>query len=242
MVKGERQLKAFLMAAGLGTRLKPITDTTPKCLVPIKGKPILGWWLERLEQAGVTDVLINTHYLSTQVKRFTEEYAGRMHLHLSYEPVLLGSLGTLASNRSFVDGEEDFLVLYADNLTDINLNDFIDDHCTHSDRLATMALFRSPNPSSCGIVTLDSHGIVTKFEEKPAIPDGDLANAGMYIFKSKVWDDIGDRTPADIGYNLLPQLVGRMAGYVVDGYFMDIGTIQAYEHANATWPYEAEGR
>ena len=87
-------MKAFLLAAGLGTRLRPITDNTPKCLVPICGKPMLSWWIELFEKHGITDVLINTHYLRDQVSDFINEHNKsnpKVTLYEAYEPVLIGS-------------------------------------------------------------------------------------------------------------------------------------------------------
>src|SRR5690349_17666261 len=107
-------MKAFLLAAGLGTRLRPITDTLPKCLVPVNGRPLLSYWMDLLEEYGVTDVLINLHYLPDPVRRFADEYTGGVKIHLMMEEELLGSAGTLHANRDFVEGEEQFFILYAD--------------------------------------------------------------------------------------------------------------------------------
>ena len=105
-------MKAFLMAAGLGTRLRPITNTIPKCMVPIQGKPLLAWWMDLFEKHGVSDVLINTHYLPESVRKFIDFYNKNPEHHTkmieSYEPILLGSAGTLRKNRDFVAGENSF--------------------------------------------------------------------------------------------------------------------------------------
>ena len=118
-------MKAFLMAAGLGTRLRPITNTIPKCMVPIQGKPLLAWWMDLFEKHGVSDVLINTHYLPESVRKFIDLYNKNPEHHTkmieSYEPILLGSAGTLRKNRDFVVGENSFLICYADNLTNADL-------------------------------------------------------------------------------------------------------------------------
>ena len=88
-------MKAFLLAAGLGSRLRPLTDRTPKCLLPIGGRPMLQIWLEQMGSWGVTDVLVNTHHLWEQVEAFASTWRGKAKLHLAHEPDLLGSAGTL---------------------------------------------------------------------------------------------------------------------------------------------------
>lgn len=91
-------MKAFLLAAGLGTRLRPLTDTIPKCLVPINGKPLLQYWIDLFEKHGIDEVCINLHYLSDQVVNFIKANPSKIKWHLSYEPELLGSGGTIFSN------------------------------------------------------------------------------------------------------------------------------------------------
>ena len=168
-------MKAIILAAGLGTRLRPLTSTTPKCLVPINGVPLLELWLRDCERAGIEAVLVNTHHLAERVEEFVAARRG-LPVTLAYEPTLLGSAGTIAANWSFVDDAESVLVVYADNLTTFPLSELIVFHATH-DRLASMALFRSPNPSACGVVELDGSGLVTGFWEKPENPPGNLVNA-----------------------------------------------------------------
>ena len=226
-------MKAIILAAGLGTRLRPITLTTPKCLVPINGVPLLELWLRQCERAGVDAVLVNTHHLADRVEEFVAARRG-VPVTLAYEPELLGSAGTLAANWSFVDGDESFLVIYADNLTTFPVADLISFHATH-DRLASMALFRSPNPSACGVVEMDASGLVTGFEEKPANPRGNLANAGLYVFRHGVCAFLPAEVPADVGRSLMPALVGQSKGLPIDGYFIDIGTLENYYSAQAEY-------
>jgi mannose-1-phosphate guanylyltransferase len=121
-------MKAFLLAAGLGTRLRPITDSTPKCLLPVGGRPMLDIWLDALAKAGVSDVLLNAHHLADQVEEHVAARVGAPTVHLVVEPELLGSAGTLRANRDFVIGEDMFLAINADNLTDFDLGVLIDAH------------------------------------------------------------------------------------------------------------------
>lgn len=226
-------MKAIILAAGLGTRLRPITDTTPKCLVPINGVPLLELWLRDCERAGVEAVLVNTHHLAERLEEFVASRRG-VPVTLAYEPTLLGSAGTIAANWSFVDGDASFLVVYADNLTTFPLSKLTAFHATH-DQIASMALFRSPNPSACGVVEMDSAGLVTGFWEKPANPPGNLVNAGLYVFRREVRQYLPREVPSDVGGALMPALVGRSKGLPISGYFIDIGTLENYHRAQADY-------
>lgn len=234
-------MKAFLLAAGFGTRLRPITDTIPKCMVPIHGKPLLGRWFDLLRKHGVTDVLVNTHYLPEPVREFIRAYnAGKTGLsaHETYEPELLGSGGTIRANRDFVRDEKDFLICYADNLTDADLTSFQRFHEMRGS-LLTMALFHTNVPEQCGIAELDADGRIVEFAEKPKHPKSDLANAGMYIADGRIFDYLEpDKTPLDFGKDILPKLVGQMSGWNTEGYLIDIGTPENYKRANEEWPYD----
>ena len=228
-------MKAFLLAAGIGSRLRPITDVTPKCMLPVGQRPLLDIWLEAFRQAGVDEVLINVHHLPEVVYRYLADRAGPPAVTTCFEPELLGSAGTLAASRSWVAGEDMFLACNADNLTDFDLRTLIDAHRAHSP-VATLAVFRAPDPSAVGIVELGADGIVAGFTEKPEQPVSDLANAGIYAFHPSVLDEIAGGAATDIGYDLLPKLVGRARTVLVEGYFRDIGTPAAYERARQEWP------
>ncbi len=230
-------MKAYLLAAGLGTRLRPITDTIPKCMVPICGKPLLQWWMELFDKHGITDVLINTHYLSDSVRAFIDENnkSFPVKLYESYEVELVGSGGTVRNNIDFVDHEDDFLIVYADNLTNTNLSDFISSHNSHKDAVLTMALFHTNRPKECGIVALDESNRITEFEEKPVEPKSDLANAGIYVCSKDVFNYIPDKGFCDFGKDILPELVGNMYGWQVDDYLLDIGTMDNYKIAQKDW-------
>lgn len=230
-------MKAFLLAAGLGSRLRPITDSTPKCLLPISGRPLLDIWLDALAKVGVNDVLLNAHHLADQVQAHVAARGGPPAVHLVVEPQLLGSAGTLRANRDFVTGEDMFLAINADNLTDFDLGVLIDAH-RGGGAVATLSLFRAPDPTQVGVVEINA-GLVVGFEEKPAHPRGDLANAGMYAFAPAVVDEITGPDPRDLGYDLLPRLIGRAQAVALNGsYFIDIGTPEALDRARAQWKGE----
>ena len=201
--------------------------------MPINGVPLLELWLRDCERAGVESVLVNTHHLADRVAEFVASRRG-LPVTLAYEPVLLGSAGTIAANWSFVDDVESFLVVYADNLTTFPLSELIAFHATHQ-RIASMALFRSPNPSACGVVEMDDTGLVTGFWEKPANPPGNLVNAGLYVFRRQVRQYLPAEVPADVGRSLMPALVGRAMGLPIRDYFVDIGTLENYYSAQADY-------
>lgn len=231
-------MKAFLLAAGVGSRLRPITDTIPKCMVTIDGQPLLDIWLDAFNRAGVDEVLVNLHHLPDVVRHHIAARTGPPAVRTFFEPELLGSAGTLIANREWVDGEDMFLVCYADNLTDFDLQSLIQAHCQY-DPVATLAVFHSERPWAGGVVEIDASGRVIGFTEKPANPVSDLTNAGMYAFHPNVLDDIDGLPPRDIGFDLLPQLVGRARVVLVEGYFLDIGTTDAYRRAREEWPVRA---
>jgi mannose-1-phosphate guanylyltransferase len=231
-------VKAFLLAAGLGTRLRPLTETVPKCMVAIDDRPLLDIWLDSFSRAGVDEVLVNLHYLPDVVTSHLAARTGPPLVRTAFEPELLGSASTLLAHRDWVADEDMFLACYADNLTDFDLRTLVQAHRDH-DAIATWTVFHSERPSAGGVVELDATGRVTGFVEKPAHPVSDLVNAGMYAFHPSVLDEIDGAPPADIGFDLLPRLVGRARAVLVEGYFRDIGTTDAYRQARQEWPVRA---
>ena len=163
-----RLMKAFLLAGGRGERLRPLTLTIPKCLAPINGTPVLAVWLDLLEREGIDEVLLNVSHHVTQVQTFLRARTRGPRVHLSIENEPIGTAGSVRANRSLVDGDESFWILYADNLTDVRLQPIRDLHARH-DGVLTIGLFHAPNPRAAGIVTLDETGRVVDFIEK--LPD-----------------------------------------------------------------------
>jgi len=228
-------MKAFLLAAGLGTRLRPLTDTVPKCLVPIAGRPLLAYWIALLERHGFEEVLLNIHHLPEHVREFVRCLSSRVRVTLFEEPHLLGSAGTVMTNREWVADGRPFLVANADNLTNVDLSRLMAVHTRHRP-LLTMALFRTDEPTRCGIAELQTgsdSGAIVSFVEKPAHPKSNLANAGVYVTDVRVVDRIPRRLPADFGHDVLPALVGEMYGHVLSEHeqLIDVGTWQSYDRA-----------
>lgn len=232
-------MKAFLLAAGFGTRLRPFTDSTPKCLLPIQKTPLLGVWLSLCRTYGVREILINTHAHATEVAEFVRKGPNGLRIHVVEERVLLGSAGTLRANREFVQNEEVFWVFYADVLTCMNLDAMLRFHARGT--AATLGVSSVPDPHRCGIVTLDRDHVVRGFVEKPVMPQSNLAFAGVMLATPQFLDAIPEKPVADIGFDVLPRLVGSMRGYRISEYLLDIGTRENYKVAQKTWPGLAAG-
>jgi mannose-1-phosphate guanylyltransferase len=227
-------MRAILLAAGCGTRLRPLTNTIPKCLVPIKSKPLLEIWLDRLTRAGIGPFLINTHYLSEQVEVFIEGSPYRDQVTLVHEEELSGTAGTLIHNLDFFQGE-DGLLIHADNYC---LADFCEFVRSHNERppecVMTMMTFRTDTPSTCGIVELNERGVVVGFHEKVSNPPGNLANGAVYIISAELLQNLAMnfRTVNDFSIEVLNLFVGRIFSHETTEVFMDVGTPLTYEQAN----------
>ncbi|MGH9471728.1 MAG: nucleotidyltransferase family protein [Terriglobales bacterium] len=228
--------KAVLLAAGLGTRLGPLAAHTPKCLLPVAGEPLLGHWLKRLRGAGVEEVLVNTHAHADQVQAYLRGWR-QPSVRCAYEPVLLGSAGTLAAHRGWLDAADAFWVLYADVLCAPDLEAMAAGAPPLA--LASLGLFTTDEPERCGIATLDGQGWITAFEEKPRQPRSRLAFAGVLLGRRALLEELPRHTPADIGLDLLPRLVGRMTGYRLPGMVLDIGAPERYALAQQVWSSKA---
>jgi mannose-1-phosphate guanylyltransferase len=227
-------MRALLLAAGLGTRLRPITNTVPKCLVPIKGRPLLDIWLDRLTRAGIGPFLINTHYLPAQIQTFVNSSLYVNQIFLVNEPALLGTAGTLMANLDFFQNQ-DGLLIHADNYCLADLLAFKRAHLNRPAHcLMTMMTFRTADPSSCGIVELDAQGVVVGFHEKIANPPGNLANGAVYILSTELLTQMRHNlsTVHDFSVQVLNQFLGRIYSYETSEVFLDIGTLENYAKVN----------
>lgn len=226
-------MKAILLAAGYGKRLRPLTDHTPKCLVEIRGVPLLEIWLSNLIASNVTDFLINTHYLSSQVSTFVGNSKYKSNIILTHENFLLGTAGTLIANLDFFEGNEGMLI-HADNYCLENLSDFINAHLNRPpDCLISMMTFKTNDKASSGMVELDSLNRVTNFYEKQSNAPGDYANGAVYILSSEFIEiaKISFKEANDFSLDIIPKLLNRIFAYKCRNTFMDIGTPERYRAA-----------
>jgi mannose-1-phosphate guanylyltransferase len=223
-------MKALLLAAGFGTRLRPITDSVPKCLVPINDRALLDYWLENLHKAGIEEFLINTHYLHREVEKFVSNSKYKNIVYLKYEPKLLLTGGTILNNRNFFN-DEAFMVVHADNLCFCDFKEFIKSHHNRPGKcIATMMIFESNNPKECGVVQLDKDGVVTKFYEKIDNPPSNLANGAVYIFEPEIFNILKrfENKKIDLSTQVIPLLLDKIYTYYNSVYLKDIGTIKNY--------------
>ncbi len=227
------KLKAILLSAGYGTRLRPETLEKPKCLIKVNNKPMLEIWLDKLSALGCQEVLINTHYLYEQVNEFILDYESKsMKIITTHEHTLLGTAGTLIKNINFVEGNT--LMIHTDNYTTSNLNGLINAHNNKSKNcLLTMLTFTTDNPRSCGIVEVNQEGIVQAFHEKVISPPSNLANGAIYIFNKEfvAWLKSQKRQLNDFSNDVLPYLTGKIQTWYTRDFFIDIGTPESLKTA-----------
>lgn len=209
-------------------------------MVPLHGKPLLGYWLDLLVPNGVNRILVNTHYLPDAVRAFVGISKWRDAIALAHEDKLLGTGGTILKNRTFL-GDGPFLVAHADNLTRFDVAAFIARHAQRPLNVEiTMMTFDTDQPQSCGIVELDQQGVVIAFHEKSDCPPGNLANAAVYILEPSVTDFLASRGKEviDLSTEVLPYYLGRMQTWHNTGYHRDIGTPESLALAEREYPYD----
>jgi mannose-1-phosphate guanylyltransferase len=231
-------LKALLVAAGVGSRLRPLTDVLPKCLMPVNGRPLLGFWLSLLARAGIGEVIVNLHHHAELVRAFVSRSPYAPITTLAHEETLLGTGGTLLRHREKLAGGPVFFA-YADNLSVFDLRRFLD---VHENRPAgvvmTMMTFETDRPSQCGVVELDQSGVVVGFHEKSQAPPGNLANAAVFILEPEVLDVLASiQSPfIDFSADVIPRFLGRIQTYHNAVYHRDIGSPVSYLRAQLEYP------
>lgn len=235
--------KALLLAAGLGTRLRPLTDVLPKCLAPVRGRPLLGYWLDLLDRAGYQRIVVNLHHHADLVRQYVELSPHAGIVQLVHERMLLGTGGTLLANRELLkDGP--VLVAHADNLSVFDPLEFLAQHTRRPTGCEmTMMTFLSEDPSSCGVVTVDERGVVSGFFEKIANPPGNIANAAIYIFEQSVFEKLASlrKSFIDLSTDVLPGMVGRAYTYRNRRFHADLGTAAALLAAQTALPADSIG-
>lgn len=231
-------MRAILLAAGCGTRLRPLTNTIPKCLVPINGRPLIDYWLQLLMDSDITPILVNTHYLADQVREYLRTSSFVSHVRTVHEEKLLGTAGTLLRNRKFF-GNEPVMLIHGDNLSHFDPRAFQRAY-KHRPRGVeiTMMTFSTSTPESCGIVELDERGVVKAFYEKVMNPPGNMANGAVYIVSPSVIDFLSglDKDVIDFSTEVIPNYLGKINTFHNDIYHRDIGTLASLEAARQEYP------
>lgn len=236
-------MKGLILAAGEGQRLRPLTLTRPKPMLPVAGRPLLEHIVMLLQRHGVTRLAINLHHKpETIITYFGNGQRWGVHILYSYEQQLLGSAGAARKLAWFFD--QTFVVFYGDLYTELNLRPLMAFHRRHG-ALATVALYEVSNPTACGIVELDQQQRVQRFVEKPA-PEkvfSNLANAGVYILEPAVLSFVPSETPFDFGRDLFPALLDLglpVMGFPIQEPLIDIGTWDKYLALQQTRMAQAE--
>lgn len=223
-------MRAILLAAGLGTRLRPITNTIQKCLVEYDKRPLLDIWLYQLSIHGIGPFLVNTHYMPKQVEKYVKASDYTDKVTLSYEGKLLGTAGTLVSNMDFFQNNDGMLI-HADNYCISDFSEFIQAHKNRPKRcLMTMMTFPTDDPLSCGIVKLDNEGVVVDYYEKSSSMHGNIANGAVYILSRDFMKIIKSnfKNAIDFSTDIIPNFIGQIYTYENKDYHRDIGTIESY--------------
>jgi mannose-1-phosphate guanylyltransferase len=231
--------RALLLAGGEGTRLRPLTLTTPKCLAPIRGRPLLGIWLDLLFNAGIGRALVNTAYLPDQVRAFCRASPWASRIDLVHEEKLLGTAGTLRANAPYFEGGGAFFMAHADNLSHFSVEAFFAAHARRPvECIGTMMTFATERPRECGIVETDARGVAVSVHEKVENPPGNLANAAVFVLEPAIFKDLA-RLPlaTDFCRDIVPALGGRWYTFHNATYHRDIGSPAALEQAQRdfTW-------
>jgi NDP-sugar pyrophosphorylase family protein len=233
------EMKAMLLVAGEGTRLRPLTLETPKALLPIEGVPLIEHQLSWLKNHGVSEFAINLHHLGEKIRDFLGN-GSRFGVRVVYseEETLLGTAGGVKRMEHFFN--DTFVVVYGDVLTEFNLTKMLQFH--HQKKaLATLAIFKAANPREVAVVTMDEEGRILRLVEKPqliALPSAlTLASGGIYILEREVLSYIPSQGFSDFAYDIFPKLISLelpLYGYLLEpgDCLIDIGTLDKYHKAN----------
>ncbi len=231
-------MKAMILAAGEGTRLRPLTLSTPKVLLPVAGRPVIGHILGWLRHHGIGEVAINVCHLPEAIVDSLGD-GGDLGMSISYswEESRLGTAGGVKRMADFFDGT--FVVHYGDVLTDFDLGAMLRRH-RDSGAVATLAIVHMAEPRRAGVVEMDRAGRITSFAEKPArrSESSNLENGGTYVLEKEVLEFVATGVESDFGRDVLPELVksGRpVHGYVLEAsdYLIDVGSRDKYRQVEA---------
>lgn len=229
--------KAMILAAGLGTRLDPITKDIPKCMVPAAGKPLVEHQIDWLKNYGITEIAINLHYLHKKVTKYLGD-GSKLGVKITYsiEDKLMGTAGGVKKLEKFFDSQ--FLVFYGDEYTDMNLNELKSYH--DSEKAAATICIREdpPDVKATNIITLNEEHRITEFIEKPSdeiienFKGKSITNCGIYICEPEILKAMPSNKFYDFGYNVFPELVKKekVCGFFIPKkyFWCELGTIERY--------------
>ena len=229
-------MRAMLLGAGLGTRLRPITYDLPKPMVPVLGEPVMTHSLRLLAQHGFDRVVCNLHYFPDMIRdHFGDGSRFGVDLTYSYEPELLGTAGGVRNVRDFFGGET-FLIISGDALTDIDLTRLWNRH-REAGGIGTLALKQVSDPTQLGVVITADDGRIEGFQEKPDPAEAlsNLGNCGIYVFEPEIFDHFPERDFVDWAKDVFPVLLAQdvpLYGHEIDDYWNDVGSLQEFLQGN----------
>ena len=228
--------KAMIMAAGIGSRLEPLTYSVPKPLIPVANRPVMDILFENLQNIGITNVICNTYYLAEQIiARYKNNSIG-INFNYIKEDSLSGTAGGLKKCQNFFSKGEVFLVLSADGLSNVDLKKGIEAHIK-SGAVATIGIKKVPHEevSHFGVVVTDEKGFIAEFQEKPSIEEAksNYINTGIYIFNYEIFNFIPENTFYDFAKNVFPELLekSKINTFEISEYWTDIGTLEQYKQS-----------
>jgi NDP-sugar pyrophosphorylase family protein len=224
----------MILAAGVGSRLDPLTRNLPKPLVPIINKPVMEHIIELLAQNGFSRIMVNLHYHGEQIQEyFGDGSKWSVNLHYSLEDRLWGDAGSVKRCEDFFD--ETFLVIGGDDLTDMDLGQLVKQHREHR-AICTIGLSLVGDPAEYGIVLINEHGKITRFLEKPKeVIFSNTANTGIYILEPEIFQLIPRGVMYGFGANVFPLLLEqkrRFYGNLTSSYWKDVGSLRQYQEAH----------
>jgi mannose-1-phosphate guanylyltransferase / phosphomannomutase len=227
-------MKAVVMAGGEGSRLRPLTIERPKPMVPIVNKTVMGHILDLLKRHGITDIVVTVQYLANEIQdAFGDGEGYGVNIEYSLEDTPLGTGGSVKNAQELLN--DTFLVISGDAMTDLDLTSIINFHRERK-AMATLTLYRVPNPLEYGVVILDDSGHVRQFQEKPSWGEvfSDTINTGIYVLEPQTLDYFSKGKTFDFSQDLFPLMLKNgdpIYGYVASGYWTDVGSIQEYMRA-----------
>ena len=231
-----RNITAIVLTGGFATRLRPLTLTRPKALLPILDKPLLDWIIESLAKSGIKNIVLSVRYLANMIKdRYGDGSSFNVRIDYAEEVKPLGDAGPIPVIASKYNLDNTFVIMYGDVFTDIELSKVIEFHRSRGS-IATLVLTRVEDPSRYGVAVIDDEFRIKEFVEKPpkARAKSNLVNAGIYVFEPEVLKYFPEKAPSKLSRDVIPKLVseGIIYGYIYEGIWSDIGVPSDYKRAN----------
>ncbi|MBP3951248.1 nucleotidyltransferase family protein [Bacillus sp. YZJH907-2] len=230
-------MKGVILAGGKGTRLRPLTSSMPKPMVPLMQKPVMQYSIELLKKHGITDIAVTVHYLPEVIRDYFgdgSDFGVRLTYFEEFTP--LGTAGSVKQAETFLD--EPFVVISGDALTNFNLKEGIDFHQSRNS-LVTVFMKEVDNPFSFGVIQTNQHNQIIRFLEKPKVSEcfSNTVNTGIYIMDPSIFSHMQEKVQLDFSLDVFPRVIdsGQLYGYHANGYWSDIGTLKQYHQAQHDW-------